>query len=185
MSEENITRPVVLVRRAGPGDLGPIMTIERESFPQPWPAGTISGDLRHPQRALYLLAEKDGKPAAYLAGWFYDVELHVGSVASAPDCRRQGLAQILVLTALQQAAKAGAERVILEYRVSNEAAAQLYRKLGFEQLRIRKHYYADNLEDAVEAKMDDLQSAERQAQLQEKIKAWIEQYQCELRVGEL
>jgi ribosomal-protein-alanine N-acetyltransferase len=185
MSDESVTRPTVLVRRAGPGDLGPIMTIERDSFPQPWPAGTISGDLRHPQQALYLLAEREGKPAAYLAGWFYDVELHLGSVATAPQHRRQGLSEILVLTALRYAARAGTERVILEYRVSNEAAAALYRKIGFEQLRIRKHYYADDLEDAVEAKMDDLQAAERQAQLEEKIRAWQEQYGCELRVGEL
>ena len=183
MSDESVTHATVVVRRAGPGDLGPIMTIERDSFPHPWPAGTISGDLRHPQQALYLLAECDGKPAAYLGGWLYDVEFHLGSVATAPDFRRRGLAQILVLAALQTAGRLGAEDVILEYRRSNQAAAQLYQKTGFQKLRIRKHYYADDLEDAVEAKLAGLRDPETVVSLAAQVEAWQQQYGQELRIA--
>ena len=183
MSDASATHATVVVRRAGLGDLGPIMTIERASFPQPWPPGTISGDLRHPQQALYLLAEWDGKPAAYLGGWLYDVEFHLGSVATALEFRRRGLAQILVLAALQQAGRLGAEDVILEYRVSNQAAAQLYQKTGFQKLRVRKHYYADDLEDAVEAKLAGLQEPATAASLAEQVEAWQQQYGHDLRLA--
>jgi ribosomal-protein-alanine N-acetyltransferase len=36
----------------------------------------------------------------------------------------------------------------LEVRVSNHAAAALYRKFGFREVGIRPRYYADNGEDA-------------------------------------
>ncbi len=185
MSGETGTRSTVFVRRAGPGDVGPIMAIERACFPSPWPPGTISGDLRHPQAALYLLAEFDGKPAAYLGGWVYDVEFHLGSVATDAAHRGQGLAEILVLAALRHAAQTGLERTILEYRVSNLAAAALYNKIGFQKLRLRKHYYADNLEDAIEAKMGDLQAPETLTMLEEKLQAWQAQRGHELQLAEL
>lgn len=184
MSDDNVTRATVVVRRAGPGDVGPIMAIERASFAHPWPSGTISGDLRHPKAALYLLAEYSGRPAAYLGGWVYDVEFHLGSVATAVEQRGHGLAQILLLAALRHAALTGLERAILEYRVSNQAAAALYKKAGFQKLRIRKHYYADDLEDAVEAKLGDLQAPETLAGLDEKVQAWRDQYQHDLQLRE-
>ncbi len=184
MSDAQVTRATVVVRRAGPGDVGPIMAIERASFAHPWPPGTISGDLRHPQGALYLLAELSGEPAAYLGGWFYDVEFHLGSMATAPEKRGRGLAEILVLAAARHAAQRGLDHVILEYRVSNAAAAGLYEKTGFQKTRLRKHYYADNLEDAVEAKLADLQSPETKAAIEAKIQAWRERRQCELRLLE-
>jgi ribosomal-protein-alanine N-acetyltransferase len=182
MSDESVTRATVVVRRAGSGDLGPIMAIERASFAQAWPPGTISGDLRHPQQALYLLAELEGYPAAYLGGWLYDVEFHLGSVATAPDYRHRGLAEILVLAALCFAVQLGAQDVILEYRVSNDAAAQLYQKTGFQKLRVRKHYYADDLEDAVEAKLAGLQEPETPERLAAQMEAWKEQYGHDLRL---
>ena len=184
MSDENVTLSTVVVRRAGPGDVGPIMSIERACFPSPWPPGTISGDLRHPQGALYLMAEFAGKPAAYLGGWIYDVEFHLGSVATDAAHRGQGLAEILVIAALRYAVQIGLERAILEYRVSNQAAAALYSKVGFQKQRIRKHYYADDLEDAVEAKLGDLQVPETLALLEEKLEAWRAQRGHELRLAE-
>jgi ribosomal-protein-alanine N-acetyltransferase len=182
MSDESATGAAVVVRRAVPGDLGPIMSIERASFREAWPPGTISGDLRHPQQALYLLVAWEGSPAAYLGGWLYDVEFHLGTVATAPDYRRRGLAQILVLAALQHAAHLGAQDVILEYRVSNAAAAELYQKTGFQKLRVRRHYYADDLEDAVEAKLAGLQEPETFARLAEQVEAWKQQYGHELQI---
>jgi [ribosomal protein S18]-alanine N-acetyltransferase len=38
----------------------------------------------------------------------------------------------------------------LEVRRSNEPAIHLYRSFGFEDVRVRPQYYADNLEDAIE-----------------------------------
>ena len=135
MSDASPPRPIVVVRRAGPTDLGPIMSIEKDSFRSPWPPGTISGDLRNPKTALYILAQCDGQTAAYLGGWYYDVEFHLGSVATATAFRRLGLAELLVLAALQHAIQRGTETMILEYRVSNAGAAALYQKLGFQKLR--------------------------------------------------
>jgi ribosomal-protein-alanine N-acetyltransferase len=51
---------------------------------------------------------------------------------------------------LSHALSLGAVMAALEVRASNEAAITLYRKYGFEVNRVRKGYYRDNLEDALE-----------------------------------
>ena len=39
--------------------------------------------------------------------------------------------------------------MVLEVRVSNEAAQKVYKRLGFEVIGLRKQYYNDTLEDAL------------------------------------
>ncbi len=143
----------------------------------------IASDLAAPAEALYLVAELAGEPVAYLGGWFYDVEFHLGTLATAPAFRRRGLAEILVLLALQMAAGAGSRLVVLEYRVSNQAAAALYKKLGFRVTRLRRCYYPDNQEDAVEAVFPDLLAHATRQQLAEKVAAWQAQHDYDLRTA--
>jgi len=56
---------------------------------------------------------------------------YVGSVATHPDYRRQGLARKLTTRALEHAKEHGAEVCILDVRADNPAAYDLYRSLGF------------------------------------------------------
>lgn len=180
MTTQDSPKPVLLVRRARPKDLRAIMAIEKQSFPVPWSAEMIGADLASPGEALYLVAELNGEVVAYLGGWFYDVEFHLGSLATAPAFRRRGLAEILVLLALQTAAEAGSRLAVLEYRVSNLAAAALYAKLGFRVTRLRRRYYPDNQEDAVEAVFPDLRAPGTRKQLTGKIAAWQAQHDYDL-----
>jgi ribosomal-protein-alanine N-acetyltransferase len=50
---------------------------------------------------------------------------------------------------MQLAADTGIRYMTLECRRSNLAAQSLYRKLGFQEVGLRKRYYADNGEDAL------------------------------------
>lgn len=89
-------------------------------------------------------------PVGFLAAWHIADELHVLNVATAVCMRRQGVGRALIREALRYA---GAHRVrilLLEVRRSNQAAIQLYRGCCFTVLRLRRAYYADNDEDAVE-----------------------------------
>jgi ribosomal-protein-alanine N-acetyltransferase len=62
--------------------------------------------------------------------------------------RRQGLAQSLLLEAINWAASNQRAHIWLEVRASNLAAIQLYQKLDFTTVRTRQRYYADG-EDAL------------------------------------
>ena len=52
-------------------------------------------------------------------------------------------------TCVQHARDAGCTRMLLEVRVSNAPAQNLYRKYGFEVIGRRPRYYTDNHEDAL------------------------------------
>lgn len=75
--------------------------------------------------------------------------LEVLNLATHPSARRRGAARALLLSAIEQASRAGVESVHLEVRWSNRAAIRLYESFGFEQTRLRRAYYADG-EDGVE-----------------------------------
>jgi ribosomal-protein-alanine N-acetyltransferase len=76
-------------------------------------------------------------------------ELHINNLAVAPAHRRHGVATALLTYVLQQGAKLGARRATLEVRRSNEAARQLYERLGFTTTGVRRAYYSNPVEDAL------------------------------------
>ena len=58
-----------------------------------------------------------------------------------PDVRGQGIGASLVNAGLDWAAAVGARRMLLEVRPDNDPAAGLYRRLGFEEVSVRRDYY--------------------------------------------
>lgn len=183
MSAQPAPRPVLILRRAVPADLESIMVIEKDSFRRPWPASVIVRDLELTHNCLYRVAQLGDEVVAYLGGWLYEGKLHVGSVATACAYRRRGLAEILMLDALRVAAARGADRVVLEYRVSNRPAARLYAKLGFQQVRLHKHYYLDSGEDAVEVLLSPLRGPQIQKRLAALTEKWLQNHDYDLQVA--
>ena len=51
--------------------------------------------------------------------------------------------------ALEKAYAEGARSVLLEVRAGNEAAQNMYKRFGFEEVGRRERYYKDNNEDAI------------------------------------
>jgi ribosomal-protein-alanine N-acetyltransferase len=73
---------------------------------------------------------------------------HVVSIAVLPEHRRRGVAEAVVKKAMENMqAFYKAKQSYLEVRITNEAAINLYKKLGFEVTRTIHGYYADG-EDA-------------------------------------
>ena len=65
-----------------------------------------------------------------------------------PEARRFGLATRLMNAAEERLRSLGCSEIYLETAVDNEAALRLYRKLGYEILRILPEYYASHSLDA-------------------------------------
>ena len=63
--------------------------------------------------------------------------------------RRSGIADVLMESALLYASMNFLESVFLEVRAGNAAAISLYEKHGFWNVRTRKDYYSDPVEDAI------------------------------------
>lgn len=87
--------------------------------------------------------------AGYVGIWFQGDQAHITEIAVRESLRGQGIGELLLIGTVRAAYEQGLEEVTLEARVSNFVAQRLYDKYGFNEVGIRKNYYADNREDAV------------------------------------
>lgn len=94
--------------------------------------------------------EGDTAWVGYILTWLVADELHVLNVATEPSLRRRGVGRALVEQAVAFARQHRVRIVLLEVRRGNRAAIQLYRSFGFSVAGLRRGYYSDNAEDAIE-----------------------------------
>ena len=140
---------MIEITRASTLDQEVVVAIDRACFREA--TINVEAELQHPWSYLFL-ARQEGESSAqaFLLAWLVSDELHVLSVATLPEFRRQGFARALLTHAIDFALSRAARTVILEVRRSNHTAIELYRAFGFTTTRVRVRYYADNMEDALE-----------------------------------
>jgi len=143
------------IRDAIPSDLARIVEIERLSYSTPWSLKSFERELSLPFSRILIAETKlsDASsaapvPAGFLCRWLVADECHVLNIAVHPEYRRRGVGFLLLNTAIAEAIARQAACVTLEVRRGNLAARQLYRKLKFEERRLRRHYYGPG-EDAI------------------------------------
>ncbi len=135
-------------------DLDQVEEIDRLSFQLPWPKDAFLYEIKQNPKSLCWVAEQEATDQApivvgTIVVWLILDEAHIGTLAVRPGNRQAGIAQRLLAKALLEAAQSGAAYALLEVRVSNQAAQNLYKKFGFEVVGLRKGYYQDTQEDAV------------------------------------
>jgi len=131
-------------------DLNSIEEIERSSYPTPWSRSMFAGELSKPSSiCLGAIDTERNELVGYLIISRYVDAWHVMNVAVADSYRRCGIASGLMERLFEDTSRDGRRGYTLEVRVSNEAAIQLYEKLGFNARGIRRGYYTDNREDAL------------------------------------
>jgi len=148
------------------GDIDQVMEIEQLSFSAPWSARAYRFELTENENSVMLVVRQApaggrlrrwlgrlspaGRPSVrgYAGMWLLVDEGHIATIAVHPDWRGLGLGELLLLSLLERARERGARRSTLEVRVTNQGAQELYRHVGFETVSRRRHYYADNNEDA-------------------------------------
>jgi len=98
-------------------------------------------------------ATKDAAKKPHIAGFVvaHRQREHAGRIITLdilPEARRQGLASQLMQRCEDRLRAAGCRAAYLETAVNNHAAVQLYRKLGYEVLRVLPGYYSSQALDA-------------------------------------
>ena len=86
--------------------------------------------------------------AGFLGTWHMVDEAHIVAVGVRSELRGEGIGELLLISAIEQAMEMKAKVVTLEVRVSNHVAINLYKKYGFTERGIRRGYYTDNRENA-------------------------------------
>ena len=130
-------------------DLDRIVEIEARSFPTAWSRNAFQSELVENTFATYLVLDFHGTVVAYGGMWIILDEAHVTNVAVHPDFRGHHLGEAMMVGLMGRGKQLGACRMTLEVRRGNAVAINLYQKLGFVQLGVRRGYYTDTREDAL------------------------------------
>ncbi|MCC7449041.1 MAG: ribosomal protein S18-alanine N-acetyltransferase [Anaerolineae bacterium] len=159
-----------VLRYMRPEDIQQVLEIDKLSFPLPWSARSYTFEISENKASHMIVVEtapqsstakglrgvfqrlsgQTAPPviAGYGGFWLIEGEAHVSTIAVHPPYRGQGLGEVLLSGMLGRSIDLDAEYSVLEVRVSNENAINLYKKYEYEVVGRRKNYYRDNNEDA-------------------------------------
>lgn len=138
--------------------IGPV---EARDLPRVRELSTLSGSGFDPEtelqrawaRVWVARTDETSVPLGFALTWRAADEVHVIDLAVAPEARRRGCGRALVEAVIGDARAGGARLLLLEVRAGNGPARALYRSAGFFEHGVRRAYYSDNGEDAVEMRL--------------------------------
>ena len=113
----------------------------------------LAAELKRDIALPWVLRAPGGFVAGFLLAWSVADELHLLELASHPERRRQGVARTLLAALIAHARQNQKRLLLLEVRRSNRAAIALYESSGFRQTGVRRGYYSDTAEDALEMRI--------------------------------
>ena len=138
-----------VIRKMIEADVPAVAELDQISFSLPWPERSFRFEVTGNPASRCWVAEVDERVVGMIVAWLFVDEVHIATLATHPDFRRQGIAQNLLTHTLRYTSDEGAVTSFLEVRESNVAAQEMYRKFGYENSGRRKRYYKDNDEDAI------------------------------------
>ncbi|NWF69931.1 MAG: ribosomal protein S18-alanine N-acetyltransferase [Chloroflexi bacterium] len=179
-SQQEITEQTAMtgltLRYMNLADIPSTVEIDRMAFDPPWSARSYAYEIEESHYSHMLVLEADVvRPVHGLRRWLRALagqkdqtekmivgygglwtimdEAHISTIATHPDWRGRGWGELLLAAMIQRAITLNAGYVVLEVRVSNTVAQNLYRKYGFEIVDLRPSYYRNNNEDAYDMRL--------------------------------
>ena len=130
-------------------DLSAIMLLEPTLYSHPWTHGNFVDSLNNHYQA-WVLSEND-RIIGYSVMMMVLDEAHLLNISVDKALQGKGWGRYLLDLMMKKAHELGAANMFLEVRVSNMSAIQLYEKVGFNEMAIRRNYYPafEGREDAV------------------------------------
>lgn len=129
-------------------DIPAVMAIEQMAYSSPWAESVYRQELKN-DLVRFFVVKHEAQILGYSGIWQMGDAIHIGTLVSHPQVRRQGIGELLLMNTITQAYALQATEITLEVRPSNQAARNLYTKYGFIDVGRRKRYYPDTGEDAI------------------------------------
>jgi ribosomal-protein-alanine N-acetyltransferase len=131
-------------------DIPCILEIEQEAISPPWTHGALLSEIYNGD-SYFAVAR--GESSSSLLGFVILRQVadegELLQIAVSRSARRRGVADMLMGSAFDYAKENAVKSIFLEVRKSNGAAIGLYQKHDFKQVRFRKDYYSNPVEDAL------------------------------------
>lgn len=127
-------------------DLGAVLEIEKELFPDPWNLAQFKEELAGvPKTRSYFVVETGATPKVIAFAGLYcpsrGADADIQTISVSAQYQGNGIGQGLLDLLINAAIERGAPAIFLEVRAENEQARALYAKNGFTQISVRKGYY--------------------------------------------
>lgn len=148
MGKELVRGKMMEIRAMKNEDILRLAELEKLCFSDPWSVSAFEYELKNPL-SLWLVAVEGDQVAGYVGSQTVMDESDMMNIAVAPEFRRQGIAEKLIVSLISCLKERKSHCLTLEVRASNEPAIALYDKLGFVQVGRRPNYYRNPREDAL------------------------------------
>ena len=135
------------IREMTEADLEAVADLEAQIFSMPWSVQGFADTLRR-EDVLFLVASEGDRLLGYVGVYCTADEGEITNVAVSKEARRRGVGRGLLEALTEALAKRSIFRIVLEVRVSNEAAIRLYEQMDFVVAGTRKNFYEKPTEDA-------------------------------------
>lgn len=143
-------RTQIQIERMNLADINDVRAIDLRSAALPWPLSSYEYEISMNRAGRsYVARDADATILGFLTAWLILDEFHIANIAVDPNARRRGIGYALMRHGLIEADRENAQQSFLEVRAGNVPAISLYEKIGYETVSIRKGYYRDNNEDAL------------------------------------
>ena len=142
MNHDYIIRPMEV------SDTEQVEMIEKQIFSIPWSQKSFE-DACQSNDNIYLVCEMNGQIAGYCGLWTVLGEGNITNMAVSGGLRRLAIAEALMKEMEKRGMSKNVVTYFLEVRKSNEAAVNLYKKMGYVQIGVRKNFYEKPVEDAL------------------------------------
>ncbi len=129
-------------------DIDQVDEINRLSFSNPWSRESFERELSSNRIAYYFVAVHENKIVGFVGLWIIFQEAQITTIAVHPNYRGRKVGEKLLDFIIDYCQRNLVKNIILEVRVSNTIAQNLYYKKGFKKVGVRKWYYKDG-EDAL------------------------------------
>ena len=137
----------MLIREMTFTDIVQAVEIENQCFSMPWSEKSFMDSITR-EDTLFLVCEEGTTIMGYIGMYISFEEGSITNVAVSSKYRQKGYGEALVSAVKEKAREKKAEKIFLEVRVSNTPAISLYKKMGFDNLGVRKNFYEHPKEDA-------------------------------------
>lgn len=141
----------MIIQHAREEHLDGILALERDGFStgEQWSRNAWAEELAADDRLVLAHTAADGEVVGVANFGCVEDMADLHRVVVQRDVRGRGVATQLIRAGIEWAEALGASRMLLEVRTDNDPAVELYSRLGFDRISLRRDYYGPGLDAVV------------------------------------
>ena len=137
-----------IIRKATESDLAAILNIEDFSFDffDRFPSSLFLYYMHKYNDGFFVVLEASGSVVGYAIVVKSRNHAYLFSIAVHPENRNQGYGELMLKFLESNCSEKGFSKLRLDVRVDNKAAVELYKKLGYTEVKKKRNFYGNGID---------------------------------------